>query len=1216
MNTKSFLVVFFVLVIESDIHLINAEKFCIEPKVSTILCEGTNYKCGDCDLPVPGVEPGFDSGVISDGQWGYYEPHITCTWTIESTGIIDFSFTTFSTSLYDDYVTVRKCTDQTCTQSIQLGRHSGSMNLIVDREKMTGYLTDSTYRFLQIEFVTIASTYQYLGFNSVWNSVQPYCDPCLPNSVSPVGNIPGIECECKPGYTGPIGGTCTECPSGKYKSIHGSAVCSNCVSTNSFSKNGSIHISNCKCNPGYVETVGGQCTACKEGTYRKFEKECIVCGSPQPYYFKYYQFLIDARQWGVCSRLRQIKLYDSEGTSVYPDLVVPYGAGIVFASGGSATDYIYSPEVNGCRISFSFDEYTDIKSYKIKLGWTGYNSDMRPIQVQLYASLNPLLNADSKMDWNSDSLLLHVESSMFPQGTPTGSEFEFTNLLEPYNSPLFIGRSTSPTKSISTLDCVCFQGTTGINGKCDQCAAGQYKNQVGTSPCVSCDPGTYSEQPLASVSCTNCPLHTTSLAESSSVTQCVCKPGTFGDHNGCDLCVAGSYKTNSSIYSPPDPRCGVSLICPPCPLCTIGKYSTSIGSSSESSCQNCLAGKYSEVLGAPVESACKKCEAGKYQDKTGKSVCVICQRGKYTTSPGTITCEKCEAGKYSTATGATNANTCQQCSTGKYRIETGGTSANSCTKCGNGKYSTNTGATLENTCQHCESGKYSTATGAFLENTCQNCHVGKYQIETGKSVCVQCAKGKYSTIIGSFSESTCEDCRAGKYSAAIGAASESTCADCVAGKYSDVLGSTVCVSCVTGKYSERIGTIGNICQDCPVNTYSPESSTNINSCECNANFFGSTPETCEGCPLNSISVKNSKYIAACKCKANFYGLDIDNKCVECSENSYSIVGSERCNCNANFYGSVNYESTSNNVDCKQCPSKSTSLKGSSKIQDCKCNTGVEFLGMTNTFTCNSCKIGYYKNTIENIKCQTCPSFSTSVQTGSTSISACICVAGYTFINGGCQACTAGTYKVEIGDFPCTECEIGKYGKITNAFSEQSACIKCPVHTNSVIGSSKCTCNTGYEMINKEEFTCRDCDDNQYKDTDTGKCINCQGTSQSDGDGIDSCQCERGTTGTNIENCISCAEGSYKDNIGSALCTSCPANTISVQGSTDEDSCVCDIGYTNKNNLIGKLACECDSGYFGEDNTECTICPPNSKKELSGPGHCTLHESNTLNCLCR
>ena len=56
-----------------------------------------------------------------------------------------------------------------------------------------------------------------------------------------------------------------------------------------------------------------------------------------------------------------------------------------------------------------------------------------------------------------------------------------------------------------------------------------------------------------------------------------------------------------------------------------------------------------------------------------------------------------------------------------------------------------------------------------------------------------------------------------------------------------------------------------------------------------------------------------------------------------------------------------------------------------------------------------------------------------------------------------------------------------------------------------------------------------------------------------------CTCSTGTTGPNGGPCIACAAGTYKDVAGSAECTACPLNSVSVEGSGNKGDCKCNAG---------------------------------------------------------
>lgn len=122
--------------------------------------------------------------------------------------------------------------------------------------------------------------------------------------------------------------------------------------------------------------------------------------------------------------------------------------------------------------------------------------------------------------------------------------------------------SWSPVQSSSVSACSCDGGYTGPDGgPCTACAAGTYKDSIGTDACTDCDAGTY--QPgtgAASVeACTTCPPNTDSSAGSGPVTGCICNAGYTGPDGGtCSACAGGTYKG-----SPGSEVTAAPCFCPP-----------------------------------------------------------------------------------------------------------------------------------------------------------------------------------------------------------------------------------------------------------------------------------------------------------------------------------------------------------------------------------------------------------------------------------------------------------------------------------------------------------------------------------------------------------------------------------------------------------------------------------------------------------------------------
>jgi len=100
---------------------------------------------------------------------------------------------------------------------------------------------------------------------------------------------------------------------------------------------------------------------------------------------------------------------------------------------------------------------------------------------------------------------------------------------------------------------------------------------------------------------------------------------------------------------------------------------------------------------------------------------------------------------------------------------------------------------------------------------------------------------------------------------------------------------------------------------------------------------------------------------------------------------------------------------------------------------------IEVFADVCAFTCDSTE---YK--VNDDIC--CPIHSTA-PLESTSITACVCDAGYTGENGAtCMACGTGKFKTAIGSGVCTECNEGTFSTAVAAISD--VCAPCPPNANS------------------------------------------------------------------------------------------------------------------------------------------------------------------------
>jgi len=105
--------------------------------------------------------------------------------------------------------------------------------------------------------------------------------------------------------------------------------------------------------------------------------------------------------------------------------------------------------------------------------------------------------------------------------------------------------TTSPKGSSVDTQCICKKGYTGADGgPCSSCDAGYYKSVTGSSSCIQCPAGKYSD--AASSRCNRCPANSYSTVPAAGLTACKCNAGYTGPDGGtCTICPAGTYKSTT-----------------------------------------------------------------------------------------------------------------------------------------------------------------------------------------------------------------------------------------------------------------------------------------------------------------------------------------------------------------------------------------------------------------------------------------------------------------------------------------------------------------------------------------------------------------------------------------------------------------------------------------------------------------------------------------------
>ena len=108
--------------------------------------------------------------------------------------------------------------------------------------------------------------------------------------------------------------------------------------------------------------------------------------------------------------------------------------------------------------------------------------------------------------------------------------------------------------------------------------------------------------------------------------------------------------------------------------------------------------------------------------------------------------------------------------------------------------------------------------------------------------------------------------------------------------------------------------------------------------------------------------------------------------------------------------------------------------------------------------CSECPVGTYSSVAGTVECRLCPSFSTTVAPGATSIDECGCVQGYYgVVDGGgellCNRCPEGSTTAGSGGLGVESCNICQVGLMSTA---DEGCKTCAEILGSSIDGVDCS----------------------------------------------------------------------------------------------------------------------------------------------------------------
>lgn len=724
-----------------------------------------------------------------------------------------------------------------------------------------------------------------------------------------------LDCLCEPGFEN-ASTVCTQCALGLYKEVLQNTTCLECPPNSFTNDTGSSSIAACLCNAGYFpeDTANSDihfqlCEPCAAGTYKAVLADAVCDVCPENHY---------------CPEAAVTPLACPPDSSSGP-------------ASQRVTDCLCHP---GFHMAFDSTDFTASGGYHCQPCAAG--------------TFNELVN--------------QTACTLCPANT--FNPLEASPSVQ--NCSACDTAASSDAGSTSVEHCTCNLGYAGEPGDaCVACEPGTYRENSSSYICESCPLDTYNVDYASDsdAACTACPASTSALTGSRSQLACVCDPGFFytlqpatadtAAFFACTPCAAGSYAEAKNTSS--------------CDLCAAGKFSTSVGATTEATCSLCDDGYYAISTGV---TACDACGFSTWQDQS---------TGDYRTRE----CSACPLNSSHAVAASVDINDCI-CADGLYKNVFGSDSFE-CATCLAGFQCPSLGSILECPVNHWSYAGITTACTPCAQNSQA---VTDQAVLTGPHMC-QCVAGAQGTY-----HTNCSLCPAGKFQP-LDLTYSNTSFNAL---HASEAQPTVCQPCFEGYYMPASGYAE--CVQCPRNSSSPAGSDRLAACVCNNGFYGHPgsdewfPDSqCLVCPqnyfcsagnqyscrANSLAPPGSDAQSDCLCRAQYYSDNSTSTCLKCptgfycpggqlkltcATNSSSHPGSDtqtQCSCQPGTWRGCIYSSTLNqtlnatgapctidwSLPCVQCgpndicfndtllhcPEHATAEAGSYEDQHCVCDDG-------------------------------------------------------------------------------------------------------------------------------------------------------------------------------------------------------------------------------------------------------------------------------------
>jgi hypothetical protein len=361
--------------------------------------------------------------------------------------------------------------------------------------------------------------------------------------------------------------------------------------------------------------------------------------------------------------------------------------------------------------------------------------------------------------------------------------------------------------------------------------------------------------------------------------------------------------------------------------------------------------------------------------------------------------------------------------------------------------------------------------------------------------------------------------------------------------------------------------------------------------------------SCRKCDAGSYCPGSSGNGEKFTCPDNTYSAPGRNQCEQCKDNSYSAHGAATCLCNDGYYNIGKRDGKF--LNCQLCLEGSYCRGGLDKIKKCPTNT----FSPPGASTCTHCPPDSF-STEGSSTCKCNPSYYRKSYTLINEIN--------NNANFMCLQCNSGNYcPGDELEYPCNEygtssigsskcsCQSGfveetrssdsllgidydvrsKHAIKCRLCSAGSYCpgneyeYICPFNTYSVVGKSSCSHCPLNGVSNPGATTCI-CGESSYSNLGSGESLICS-------------KCIDGEIIQRNGLCGSCPDNTYLDN---QKCNDCPNNSVSI--SNRQISCECKLSYA-QTGFSSSLTCTpCNPGTFIKKSSVstdsyCTLCPVNT-----------------------